>query len=134
MIVVPELDEVHFGGFDGGLLVAYRSWAGVEAADLPAPGGGESRAQAAERYAGGLRIVLARPERSVLVVGHALAVRYILDAAEGMVPAALMAAPVGHAELHRLAAEDVESAATLLEEWSRAPAFRDPSIEGRARR
>lgn len=133
-IVVPELNEVRFGGFDGGPLAAYRVWAGAEPPDVPAPGGGESRAQAAERYARGLRTVLARPERMVLVVGHALAVRYILDAAQGIVPAALIAAPVGHAHPHRLDAADVEAAAALLEVWSRAPAFRDPSIEGRADR
>ena len=60
-IVVPELNEIHFGSFDGGLLSAYREWAGAEAPGLPAPGGGESRAQAAARYASGLRIVLAQP-------------------------------------------------------------------------
>jgi probable phosphoglycerate mutase len=134
MIVVPELNEVHFGGFDGGPLAAYRAWAGAEPPDLPAPGGGESRAQAAARYAHGLRVVLARPEETALVVGHALAVRYVLDAAEGLVPAALMAEPVEHAWLHRLAAAEIEAAADLLEDWSRAPRFRDPSIEGRARR
>ena len=134
IVVVPELNEVRFGGFDGGPLAAYRAWAGAEPPELPAPGGGESRAQAAERYARGLRTVLARPEAIVLVVGHALAIRYILDAAEGLAPAALMASPVEHARLHRLSAGEIEAAATLLEEWGRAPRFRDPAIEGRARR
>ena len=126
-IVVPELNEIHFGSFDGGLLAAYREWAGAETPALPAPGGGESRAQAAARYASGLRIVLERPEESGLVIGHALAVRYIVDAAEGLVPASLMLAPVEHARPYRLEASEVEAAADLLESWSLDPRFRDPS-------
>lgn len=126
-IVVSELNEIHFGSFDGGLLSEYREWAGSEAPGLPAPGGGESRAQAAARYASGLRTVLARPEESALVIGHALAIRYIVDAAEGFVPASLMLAPVEHAVAQRLEAEQLWTAASLLESWSAAPRFRDPA-------
>src|ERR687891_2786627 len=57
-IVVPELNEIHFGSFDGGPLVDYRAWAGAESPTLEAPGGGESRAQAAARYARALRILV----------------------------------------------------------------------------
>ena len=129
-LFVQELNEIHFGSFDGGLLLDYRSWAGAESPELEAPGGGESRAQAAARYARGIRVLLERPEETVLVVGHALAVRYVLDAVEGLVPAALMAWPVEHAVPHRLRAEDVETAAALLEEWSREARFRDPPAVG----
>ena len=129
-IIVSELNEIHFGSFDGGLLSAYRDWAGSEAPGLPAPGGGESRAQAAARYASGLRTVLARPEESALVIGHALAVRYIVDAAEGLVPAPLILAPVEHALSYRMDAGELELAAGLLETWSLDPRFRvvDASI------
>lgn len=126
-VVIPELNEIHFGSFDGGLLSAYREWAGSEAPALPAPGGGESRAQAAARYASGLRSVLARPEETALVIGHALAVRYIVDAAEGLVPAPLMLASVEHALPYRLAAVELENAVELLESWSLEPRFRDPA-------
>ncbi len=124
--IVSELNEIHFGSFDGGRLSAYREWAGSEAPGLPAPGGGESRAQAAARYAAGLRLVLARPEKSALVIGHALAVRYIVDAALGLVPAPLMLAPVEHASAQRLDAGELEAAADLLEAWSLDPRFRVP--------
>ena len=126
-IVIPELNEIHFGSYDGGLLSEYREWAGTEAPALPAPGGGESRAQAAARYASGLRSVLARPEETALVIAHALAVRYIVDAAKGLVPAPLMLAPVEHALPYRLAAVELERAAELLESWSLDPRFRDPA-------
>ena len=122
-ILIPELDEIHFGSFDGGLLAEYRAWAAAHAPDLPAPGDGESRAQAAARFARGLRRVLERPERLILLVGHALCIRYFLDGAEGLVPAPLMV-PLDHATAYRLTAAEAVGAAELLEEWSEAPAFR----------
>jgi alpha-ribazole phosphatase len=131
-IVLPELNEIHFGSFDGGQLVTYRAWAGAEPPTLEAPGGGESRAQAAGRYARGLRVLLGRPEKTALVIGHALGIRYVLDAVAGLVPAALMQWPVEHAVPHRLSRDELAAAAALLEQWSREPRFRDPSHEGRA--
>ena len=128
-IVVPELNEIDFGSFDGGPLDTYRSWAAAEPPTVQAPGGGESRADAAARFARGLRLLLERPEKTVLVVGHALATRYVLDAARGLAPAALIA-PVEHAVPHRVEGRDVLAAAQLLEEWSRTPRFRDPPNEG----
>jgi broad specificity phosphatase PhoE len=130
--VLPELGEVGFGRFGGGLLETYRAWAAVEPPSVPAPGGGESRAAVAARFARGARLLLERSEERVLVVSHALAVRYLLDAAGGLVPAARLA-PVEHAVPHSLTVPGLEAAATLLEEWSAAPAFRDPSSEGRVR-
>jgi probable phosphoglycerate mutase len=128
-IFVPELNEIGFGRFDGGPLADYRAWAWSEPAELPAPGGGESRAAAAARYGRGLRLLLARPERVVVAVGHALSIRYVLDAANGLVPAARMV-PVPHAETHRLTDDEVLRAAVLLESWSRAPRFRHPPEGG----
>ena len=59
----------------------------------------------------------------MLAVGHALCVRYVVDAAGGLVPAARMA-PVEHAQPYRLESAEVERAADLLEGWSLAPEFR----------
>jgi broad specificity phosphatase PhoE len=128
-IVVPELNEIHFGRYDGGPLDDYRAWAWSEPPDVRAPGNGESRADGAARYARGLRILLDRPEPFVLAIGHALSIRYVVDAGEGLVPAARMA-PVPHAQPFRFSAEKVERAASLLETWSSAPRFRDPPKEG----
>ena len=127
-VVIPALNEIHFGRYDGGALEVYRGWAAGELPSTLAPGGGESRATAAARFAAGARELLARPEARLLVVAHALGVRYLLDAAEGLIPAARMA-PVAHATPYELSRADLERAATLLAEWSDAPAFRDPSIE-----
>ena len=123
-IVVPELNEIRFGSFDGGSLETYRAWAAAHSPSVRAPGGGESRAEAAARFARGLRVLLEREEETILLVGHALALRYVVDAAEGLVPAPRMAR-VPHAEPFRLAREEVARAAELLEAWSVAPRFRD---------
>jgi probable phosphoglycerate mutase len=129
IVALAELNEIDFGSFAGGPLDAYRGWAASYPPDEPAPGGGDSRASAAARFARGLRTVLERPEPQVLLVWHALALRYVLDAARGLAPAALIA-PVEHAVPHPLARDDVERAASLLEAWSRSPRFRDPSVVG----
>jgi broad specificity phosphatase PhoE len=122
VVVLTQLNEIDFGSFDGGPLETYRSWAAANS-PIVRPPGGESRADAAARFAAGLRAVLARPEALVLLVGHALMLRYTLDAAEGLVPAARMA-PVAHASPYWLDREGVERAAELLESWARAPRFR----------
>jgi len=127
-VVLPSLNEIRFGRYDDGPLEVYRSWAAAERPSTLAPGGGDSRASAAARFAQGVRELLARPERRVLVVTHALVIRYLLDAAEGLAPAARMA-PVEHATPYPLSGADLERAATLLDEWSCAPTFRDPSFE-----
>ena len=123
VIVVPELNEIDFGSFDGGPLDAYRAWAAAQSPSERAPGGGESRADAAARFARGLQVLLARDENVILLVGHALMLRYAVDAAAGLVPAARMA-PVEHAYPYRLERADVERAAELLASWSLASAFR----------
>lgn len=122
-LAVGDLNEIGFGSFADGPLDEYRRWAASHSPVEPAPGGGESRATAAARYARGIRRLLDRPERTVLHVGHALAVRYVIDAARGLVPAPLMT-PVEHTDVVRLTALEVRSAATLLEDWSRSPRFR----------
>jgi broad specificity phosphatase PhoE len=120
---VPELNEIRFGSFDGGLLDTYRAWAAAQSPSQRAPGGGESRADVAARFARGLRVLLALDGDTILFVGHALALRYALDAAEGLPPAALMR-PVEHAHPYRIDRNGIERAAALLEAWSLAPQFR----------
>jgi broad specificity phosphatase PhoE len=122
LLVLPELNEIRFGRFEGGLLADYRAWAWAAPADELCPGGGESRAAAAERYAEAFAMLLERPEPTVLVVAHALPIRYLLWAADGRTPAARIE-PVPYAEPVRLAARQVGSAVELLAEWVREPAF-----------
>jgi ribonuclease H / adenosylcobalamin/alpha-ribazole phosphatase len=122
--VMPQLNEIRFGAFDGGSLEAYRAWAWTEEPDVPPPGEGESRSEVAARVAEGLDLLLARDERTILVVSHALPVRYVLDAADGTFPAAKIE-HVEHARPYPLTAEGAERAAETLRVWAEEPAFRD---------
>ena len=123
-IVLPDLDEIGFGAFEGGPLADYRAWAWTNEPDVVCPGGGESRAHAAERFATALDTLLARPEDVVLAVSHALPIRYVLDAADGSFPAARID-PVPHGVPFRLDADAVERAAEALRVWATAPRFTD---------
>jgi broad specificity phosphatase PhoE len=127
-VALPELNEIDFGSFAEGPLASYRAWAAAHPPDEHAPGGGDSRASAAARFARGLSSVLARSEERVLLVWHALALRYVVDAANGLVPAPLIA-PVEHAVPQGLDRRAVERATALLEEWSRSPRFRPGTMD-----
>ena len=87
-LVLPALDEIGFGAFEGGPLDDYRAWAWSHEPQAECPGGGESRAEAAARIADALDALLAREEDVVLAVSHALPIRYVVDASDGGFPAA----------------------------------------------
>jgi broad specificity phosphatase PhoE len=121
-IVVPELNDIRFGRWEGAALDEYRRWAHAAAPDEACPGGGESRADAAARFAVGYRALLDRPEGVVLVVAHALPIRYVLSALIERDPTAVVE-PVPHAEPNRFTAGQLERAVERLERWSRAPVW-----------
>jgi probable phosphoglycerate mutase len=129
ILVQPGLNEIGFGGFEGGPLSAYRSWAWANGPEVVCPGGGESRADAAARYATALEALLARPECTVLAVSHALPVRYVLDAACGRLPS-VRVQTVPHAEPHRLERAAVEAAVSVLRNWAESPRFADTPFGG----
>lgn len=121
-LVVPDLNDIRFGSFEGRLLAEYRGWAGSAGPADVCPGGGESRATAAERFARGFRTVLARREQIALVVTHALPIRYVLSALLEQDPTAIVE-PVAYAEPHRLSAAQLERAVARLERWCGSPVF-----------
>jgi len=121
-LVVPELDDIRVGSFEGSPLQAYRDWAWTHGPLEPGPGGGESRAEAAGRFARGFRVLLERDEASILHVGHSLPLRYLLNAAAGDDPRA-RSELVDHAAAEILDAQVVETAVARLERWCASPAF-----------
>jgi broad specificity phosphatase PhoE len=121
-LVLAELNDILFGEFEGRLLTKYRAWAHSHGPEEPAPGGGDSRVQTVARYVHGYRMILARPEATVLAVSHGLPVRYVLDAVAGRNPAAAVAL-VPYAEAYRLSAVDLEHAVRRLEAWLLTPAW-----------
>jgi len=76
------LDDIDLGDLEGWTIEAYRGWKRAHRRSEPFPGG-ESLDDAARRYARAFRLLVERPERSVLVVCHEIPIRYALNAAAG---------------------------------------------------
>lgn len=121
-LVVPELNEISFGRFEGGGFRAYREWARAAGPLDECPGGGESRAVAIGRIVRGYRTILARPEPNVLVVAHGLVVRYVLEAADGRAPAPVLEG-VPEAQPYRFTREELEEAVEVIDAWCAAPSW-----------
>jgi len=121
-LVLRRLNDVRFGGFEGKSLTEYRAWAAENVPTIEAPGGGESRAATVARYVRAYRMILARSERTILVVAHGLPIRYLLNALEETDPAPLVE-QVAYAEPYRLSRTDLELAVDRLERWTGAPAW-----------
>jgi broad specificity phosphatase PhoE len=122
-LVLPELNDVRFGEFEGRMLADYREWAAANEPTVEVPGGGESRSATVARYVRAYRTILARPERTILIVAHGLPIRYVLNALEGTDPAPLVE-QVAYAEPYRLARSDLDLAVERLERWAATPAWR----------
>jgi probable phosphoglycerate mutase len=122
-LVLAELNDVRFGRFEGGTLATYREWAAANEPTVEAPGGGESRSATVARYVRAYLTILARPERTILVVAHGLPIRYVLNALEETDPAPLVE-QVAYGEPYRLPRRELELAVERLERWSSAPAWR----------
>jgi broad specificity phosphatase PhoE len=120
-IVVPELNDIRFGEFEGRLLADYRAWARAHGPEDAVPGG-ESRAESVRRYVTAFRKILERPEQTVLVVAHSLPIRYVVNAAAGGSPKPAME-QVSYAEALPLSAAELTQALEHLETWSLAPSW-----------
>jgi broad specificity phosphatase PhoE len=80
--VESDLDEIRAGVFEGEPISAYWAWKDEHGRGERFPHG-ESLDDAARRHAGALRRLLRRAEAVTLIVGHELAIRYIVEAAAG---------------------------------------------------
>jgi broad specificity phosphatase PhoE len=121
-LVLPELNDVRFGRFEGGTLADYRAWAAGNEPTIEAPGGGESRSATVARYVRAYRTILARPERAILVVAHGLPIRYVLNALQETDPAPLVE-QVAYAEPYRLSMATVSRAVDRLAAWAATPVW-----------
>jgi broad specificity phosphatase PhoE len=120
-LVVPELNDIRFGEFEGRLLADYRAWARAHGPEDEVPGG-ESRAESVRRYVTAWQTIVARPERTILVVAHSLPIRYVVNAAAGGFPKPAME-QVPYAEALPLSAAELTQAVERLETWALAPAW-----------
>ena len=121
-LVLPGLNDIRFGDFEGRALTEYREWAHGHTPEDEAPGGGESRVETIRRYVDAYGAILARPERTILVVAHGLPVRYVLDAVEGTTPVAKVR-QVPYAEPFPVSATQLEAAVERLDGWLLEPAW-----------
>jgi len=121
-LVVPGLADPCYGPFEGRPLADFRAWAN-HTSSAEGPGqGGESRRAIVERYARSFRLLLARPEDSILVVAHSLPIAYALAGRNGVPPSPNVPL-VAYATPHRFDAVELERAATVLERWTAAPTW-----------
>jgi 2,3-bisphosphoglycerate-dependent phosphoglycerate mutase len=118
--VIPELDDVKLGDFEGGQVDDYRRWQRAHPPTDPAPGGGESRVDSIRRYIEGYRRLLAREEPNLLVVAHGLPVTAVLLGMKGEdIPLTLEGVGVQPAEPHPVTAEELIAAIRHLKDWVR---------------
>lgn len=123
-LVVPELNEIAFGRFEGTLWTdGYDTWTVTAGPEDECPGGGESRVAAVRRYLRGYRRVLERPEERVALIAHGAQVRYLLLALEGSGPAPRLE-PVEPASAFTLTADELGSAIGVLAAWAASPLFK----------
>lgn len=122
-LVVPELNEISFGKFEGTHWGAgYHAWVKSSQPEDACPGGGESRLAAIRRYLRGYRALLARPEDRIALVAHGAQVRYLLLAQIGSPPVAVLEG-VAPAQAFTLSSGELRDAIELIEGWAAAPAF-----------
>jgi probable phosphoglycerate mutase len=125
--VIPELDDVKVGDFEGKHVDEFRRWQRAHSPTARPPGGGESRVESILRYCNGYRMLLAHEEPSLLVVTHGLPVTAVLLAMRGEdVPLTLEGVQVHPAEPQPVSAEQLEGAIRHLRDWARRTAAQWP--------
>jgi broad specificity phosphatase PhoE len=83
LLKTPLLDDPPAGIFEGGPVDAFATWMREHDPDTPVPGTSATLRASARRYLDAAWLLLDRPERTVLVVAHAPALRWIVQAALG---------------------------------------------------
>lgn len=122
-LVVPELNEIRFGRFEGTRWEdGYADWTRSAGPRDECPDGGESRVAAVERYLRGYRTLLERPEDRVALVAHGAHVRYLLLGREGLPPVAVLEG-VPFATGFELTRDELVAAIDVFERWVAAPTW-----------
>jgi probable phosphoglycerate mutase len=119
---LTDLGDPRYGDYEGGHLDDYRAWAAGASSSARPGKDGESRFEIVERYARAYRVILARPEETILVVAHSLPIAYVLAAREGHPPGARVAM-AAYATPYRFTAVELDAAVGVLEGWLAAPTF-----------
>jgi broad specificity phosphatase PhoE len=121
-IVLAELNDPLYGGYEGGPLDDYLAWALENDSAAEPPGGGERRQALVARYAAGFRRIVGQPERAVFVVMHSLPIAYVLMALDGRDPGPRVPL-VEYAKTHAVSARELTQVIARLEAWCAAPTW-----------
>ena len=116
-LVVPELNDHAAGEFEGRELAGYLAWAHASPSREPIPGADESRLDAVRRFARGYRVLLERPEPTIVAILHSLPISYLLSAPLRRLPRLDYAAPA------TVPAADVLAGVERLESWATSPTW-----------
>jgi broad specificity phosphatase PhoE len=123
LLEVPELNEFTFGRYEGTRWTdGFEEWVRTSAPDEGAPGGGESRVAAVQRFVRGYRTLLGRPEDRVALVAHGAPVRYVLLALDRKPPARVLEG-VERARPYTVDVDRLAEAVDALEAWAAAPTW-----------
>jgi 2,3-bisphosphoglycerate-dependent phosphoglycerate mutase len=119
----PRLADPRAGGFEGKTLDEYRGWAWHAGSREEPPGGGESRLAVVQRYLAAYRALLARPERTILAVIHALPIAYLLLARDGEPPRPRVDLRIEYAQPYPLTSDELVRSLGVLEGWCASPTW-----------
>jgi broad specificity phosphatase PhoE len=116
-LVVPELNDHPAGAYEGRGIAEYLEWAhGASSTEL-IPGTAETRADVADRFARGYRLLLERPEQAIVAILHSLPISYLLSGPRRILPL------LGYAEPAFVSAADARAAVERLERWAASPTW-----------
>ena len=116
-LVVPELNDHPAGDFEGTGIDAYLEWAHASPSTAPIPGAAESRVDALLRFVRGYRLLLGRPEPTIVAILPSLPISYLLTGPEQRLPL------LDYARAWTLPAADVRAALVRLEDWAASPTW-----------
>jgi broad specificity phosphatase PhoE len=116
-LVVRELNDHPAGAFEGSGIAEYLEWAHASPSWEPIPGAGESRVDAVRRFARGYRLLLERPEPTIVAILHSLPISYLLSGPLRRLPLLDYATP------SIVDAADVRAAVERLEAWAASPTW-----------
>jgi broad specificity phosphatase PhoE len=111
--VLPELDDIDVGEFEGRPREDYRLWRQSHGV-AEAPTGGESRLAASERYSRGLAWLAVNATAPALVVAHDQVVRYLENALQREDPVLGPVGPIPNATPYPYTRDELAAAAAWL--------------------
>jgi probable phosphoglycerate mutase len=116
-LVVAELNDHPAGEFEGKAMVEYIAWAHTAPSHEPIPGATQSRLVALRRFARGYRLLLERPEPTIVAILHSLPISYLLSGPLQRLPLLAYAAPA------IVPVTEVLAGVERLENWATSPTW-----------